>query len=101
MKKSIGFNEVAFGVNIILFNWFPTTVTAGIGYIGNDSKIFEDIEKEAYFYFRSGSFNHGAQIKLRGIHEFSESIHLFAELNIKSLGRRYDTVGVGFVYDFY
>ena len=96
-----GYNEVALGANIILFNWYPTTITAGIGYIGNDSSIFKSIEDNAYLSFRTGSFNHGAQIKLRGIQELTESLHLFGELNIKSLGRRYDTVVIGLSYDFY
>ena len=95
------YNELALGVNIILFNWYPTTITAGIGYIGNDSAIFESIEKDAYLSFRTGDFNHGAQIKFRMIHRIGSSLNIFAELNIKSLGRHYDTLGIGFNYDFF
>ncbi len=95
-----GFNEIAFGVNLILFNWHPTTITGGFGYIGNDSSIFEEIEDEATLAFRTGTFNHGAQIKIRALHQVSVPIHIFAELNIKSLGRRYDTFSIGISYDF-
>ncbi len=96
-----GFNELALGVNLILFNWYPTTITAGMGYIGNDSDFFEEIEDDAFLGIRSGNFNHGAQIKIRALHQVSIPIHIFAELNLKSLGRRYDTFLIGFSYDFY
>ncbi|KAA1245641.1 hypothetical protein [Aquimarina sp. RZ0] len=95
-----GYNELGLSVNLILFNWYPTTITAGIGYIGNDSSIFETIEEEAFLAFRTGNFNHGSQIKLRALHQVSIPVHIFAELNIKSLGRRYDTFLIGFSYDF-
>ncbi|GAA4277750.1 hypothetical protein GCM10022259_24740 [Aquimarina mytili] len=95
-----GYNELAIGVNLILFNWYPTTITAGMGYIGNDSSIFEDIEDEAFLGFRTGNFNHGAQIKIRALHQVSTPVHVFAELNVKSLGRPYDTFLIGFSYDF-
>ncbi len=95
-----GFNELALGVNLIMFNWYPTTITAGIGYMGNDSKEFEAIEDDAFLGFRTGNFNHGAQIKLRALHQVSIPVHIFAEINVKSLGRRYDTFLVGFSYDF-
>ncbi len=95
-----GYNELAVGVNLILFNWYPTTITAGMGYAGNDSSIFEDIEDEAFLGFRVGDFNHGAQIKIRALHQVSTPVHIFAEFNIKSLGRRYDTFLIGFSYDF-
>ncbi len=94
------YNELALGVNLILFNWYPTTITAGIGYMGNDSSFFEEIEDEAFLAFRTGNFNHGAQIKIRALHQISTPVHIFAELNLKSLGRRYDTFLVGFSYDF-
>lgn len=95
-----GYNELALGVNLILFNWYPTTITAGMGYIGNDSNSFEMIEDEAFLGFRTGGFNHGAQIKIRALHQVSAPVHIFAEFNLKSLGRRYDAVLIGFSYDF-
>ncbi|WP_299245697.1 hypothetical protein [uncultured Aquimarina sp.] len=95
-----GYNELALGVNLILFNWYPTTITAGFGYIGNDSSVFEEIEDDALIAFRTGDFNHGAQIKIRALHQISVPVHIFAEFNIKSLGRQYDTFLIGFSYDF-
>lgn len=95
-----GYNELALGVNLILFNWYPTTITAGLGYMGNDSAVFEDIEDDAFLGFRTGDFNHGVQIKIRALHQISIPVHIFAELNVKSLGRRYDTFLIGFSYDF-
>ena len=95
-----GFNELALGVNLTLFNWYPTTITAGMGYIGNDSSFFEEIEDDAFLGFRTGNFNHGAQIKIRALHQVSIPVHIFAEFNVKSLGRRYDTFLIGFSYDF-
>ncbi|GGX23074.1 hypothetical protein [Aquimarina muelleri] len=95
------YNEFAFGVNLILFNWYPTTITAGMGYTGNDSAFFEDIEDKAFLGFRTANFNHGAQIKIRVLYHISKPVHVFAELNVKSLGRRYDTFLIGFSYDFY
>ncbi len=95
-----GYNEIAVGVNLILFNWYPTTITAGFGYIANTSAAFEAIEEDAFIGFTGGGLNHGAQIKLRALHQVSIPIHIFAELNLKSLGTRYHTVAVGFSYDF-
>ncbi|WP_378177130.1 hypothetical protein [Aquimarina sp. SS2-1] len=95
-----GYNELALGVNLILFNWYPTTITAGFGYIGNDSSVFEEIEDDALIAFRTGNFNHGAQIKIRALHQIAIPVHIFAELNIKSLGNQYHTFLIGFSYDF-
>jgi len=95
-----GYNELAIGVNLILFNWYPTTITAGFGYVGNDSSVFEEIEDDAFIAFTSGNLNHGAQIKLRALYHLTIPVHIFAELNIKSLGRRYDTFLLGISYDF-
>ncbi|MBP2834190.1 hypothetical protein J8281_18475 [Aquimarina sp. U1-2] len=94
------FNEFALGVNLIMFNWYPTTITAGIGYLVNDYDEFEAIQDEAFLGFRSGDFNHGAQIKMRALYQITTPIHIFAELNVKSLGRRFDTFLVGFSYNF-
>jgi len=99
-ERHEGFNELALGVNLIMFNWFPTTITAGMGYVGNDSIEFEAIEKDAFLGFRTGAFNHGAQIKIRALHYIADPLHIYAEVNVKSLGRRYDTFVIGFNYDF-
>lgn len=94
------YNEVALGVNLIMFNWYPTTITAGFGYMLNDSSYFENIKEDAFLAFQQGNINHGAQIKLRALHQLSQPIHIFAEYNLKSLGRQYDSFLIGFSYDF-
>ncbi|WP_152537433.1 hypothetical protein [Aquimarina pacifica] len=96
-----GYNEFALGVNLILFNWYPTTITAGIGYVGNDANDFEFFEDDAFLSLQTGGMIHGAQIKIRALHQLSDPIHIFGELNVKSLGSRYHTFLIGFSYDFY
>ena len=100
-RTSESFNEVALGVNLIVFNWYPTTITAGMAYIGNDASFFESIKDDAYLYFSNGSFHHGAQIKIRALYQVSPPLHIFIEGNLKSLGRRFDTIQLGFNFDFY
>ena len=94
------YHEVALGANLIMFNWYPTTITAGMGYIVNTSKAFEEIEDEAFIGIRTGNLNHGAQIKLRALHNVSQYMHLFTDLNIKTLGSRYHTFTLGLNYEF-
>ena len=72
-----------------------------MGYVGNNASFFEDIEKDAYLSFSNGSFHHGAQIKLRALYQVSPPLHIFIEGNLKSLGRRFDTITIGFNFDFY
>ena len=100
-ESADGYNELALGVNLILFNWYPTTITAGFGYVVNDSSFYQEVKGDNSIGISSGDLHHGAQIKLRALHEVTSSIHIFGELNIKSLGRRYDTFLIGFSYDFY
>ena len=95
-----GYNEIGINTNLILFNWYPTTITAGMGYIGNDDSNFERREDDATLSFRTGDINHGVQIKLRALHHLTKAVHLFGEFNVKSLGRNYHTFLVGFSYDF-
>ncbi|MFC5046473.1 hypothetical protein ACFSTE_03360 [Aquimarina hainanensis] len=99
-EPSGGYHEFGIGVNLILFNWYPTTITGGIGYIGNNSSFFPSVEDDAFLAFRTGDINHGAQIKIRALYHLSTPIHVFAEFNLKSLGREYDTVLLGISYDF-
>ncbi|WP_378187055.1 hypothetical protein ACE939_01740 [Aquimarina sp. W85] len=98
--KQSGYSELAFGVNLILFNWYPTTITAGIGYVGNNESSLDERVDKAFLVLQSGNLNHGAQIKLRALYQFTVPVHIYAEFNIKSLGRRYDTFTIGFNYDF-
>ena len=67
---------------------------------GPDISNYIELDK-AFLGFRTGNFNHGAQIKIRVLYHLSKPVHIFAELNAKSLGRRYDTFLIGFSYDFY
>lgn len=99
--EDLSFDEIALGVNLILFNWYPTTITAGMGYVGNNSALIKDNnDDDAFLVLSSGNFNHGGQIKLRALHQLSIPLHIFAEINIKSLGSDYHTLLIGFSYDF-
>ena len=71
-----------------------------MGYIGNSDSSFENKEDDATLAFRTGNLNHGVQIKLRTLHHITKAVHLFGELNLKSLGSDYHTFLVGFSYDF-
>ena len=98
--ESNGYNEIALGTNLILFNWYPTTITAGMAYIGNDDPTFQSKENNATLSFQTGDLNHGVQIKLRALHHITKAIHLFGEFNIKSLGSDYHTFLIGASYNF-
>ena len=99
-EEDLSFDEIALGVNLILFNWYPTTITAGMGYVGNNSYLIEEDSDDAFLVLSTGDFNHGGQIKLRALHQVSIPVHIFAELNLKSLGNDYHTFLIGFSYDF-
>jgi len=98
--NSDNYGEFAAGVNLILFNFHPTTITAGMGYIVNSDSNFEEEEDDATLFFQSGNLNHGVQIKLRALHQISSHIHLFTEVNLKSLGNKYHNLTFGFNYEF-
>lgn len=100
-NENSDYNEIALGTNLILFNWYPTTITAGMGYIGNDDPTFQNKENNAVLSFQTGDFNHGVQIKVRALHHITRAIHLFGEFNIKSLGSDYHTFLIGASYDFH
>jgi|GEM_PF-4403708 len=86
--------------NTILFNFDPTYITVGLGYMVNTSTAFEAMQKEALLFFTTGAINHGLQMKLRALIRMSLPMHFFIELNVKSLGRYYDAVAIGLLYDF-
>lgn len=92
--------EFAAGVNLILFNFYPTTITAGVSYIVNNDNNFKEFEDEAFLVFPTANLNHGAQIKLRGLQRLSATTHLFAEVNLKSLGINYHSFSIGMNYNF-
>lgn len=99
-SEAEGYNEFAFGSNLILFNWYPTTITAGMGFFTNDDSLFESRKDAAVLFFQTGDLNHGVQIKVRALHHLTKEVHLFGELNLKSLGGDYHTFLVGFNYNF-
>ena len=99
-NENSGYNEVVLGTSLILFNWNPTTVTAGMGYVVNNDSDFKNKVDEANLVFQTESLNHGVQIKLRGLHKLSRSIHVFGEFNLKSLGADYHNFLIGLNYEF-
>ena len=97
---SSGFHEFSFSVNTILFNLEPVYITVGGGYMFNTSPAFDEKDTEAILFFKTGTINHGLELKLRALIRVKLPIHIFAEINIRSLGRLYDNIGVGVLYDF-
>jgi len=92
------YNELGASYNIRLFYWEALSITGGIGYVGNDYRVLSRAEDTSNLFFSTGSFNHGAQLKFRGLYQITMPIHIFAELNLKSFGRRYDTFSFGMTY---
>ena len=97
---SEGYSSIAFGVNLIMFNWYPTTITGGMSYVGNNSAPIDEVEKDAFLALGDENFIHGAQLKMRALHRLSAPVHIFAELNLQSLGTRYHNFLIGISYDF-
>ncbi len=95
-----GFHEFSYSVNTILFNFEPTYITIGGGYMFNTSSTFDEKDNDAILFFKTGDVNHGLELKLRALIRIDLPIHIFAEVNFRSLGRLYDTVGIGALYDF-
>ena len=94
------YHEFSFGIHTILFNFNPAYITVGAGYMFNTASDFDEKDKEAILFFKTGSLNHGLLLKLRTLVQVSLPFHIFIEFNAKSLGRQYDTVGFGLLYDF-
>lgn len=99
-EEAEGYNEFILGSNLILFNWNPTTITAGMGVFTNDDALFENRNNKAILSFQTGNLNHGVLIKIRALHHFTKAVHIFGEFNLKSLGSDYHTFLVGMSYDF-
>ncbi|WP_223148895.1 hypothetical protein [Aquimarina sp. RZ0] len=92
------YNELAFSYNIRLIHWETLSITGGIGYVGNDYRVLARAEDTSNLFFSTGDINHGAALKFRGIYNITTPIHIFAELNLKSFGKRYDTFAFGLTY---
>lgn len=91
-------NEISLSYNKQLFHWETLSLTAGVGYVGNDYEVLSRAEDTSGLFFSTRNFNHGAELKFRGLYDINTSIQLFVELNLKSFGRRYDTFAFGLTY---
>ena len=93
------YNELGFTYNLRLVDWETISVSGGIGYIGNNYEILNIAEDTSKLFFSTGSFNHGAELKFRGMYKrIAMPVAVFVELNLKSFGRRYDTFAFGLTY---
>ena len=91
--------ELVSSVNLILFNFHPTTITAGMGFLLNFDKNY--IENDSSFLvFENENAQFGALMKFRALHKVSRTVHIFAEMNLRSIGREYHNVSVGYNYNF-
>lgn len=97
-QNTAHFNEIALGVNYYLTGILGISVSAGLGYVGNNFDLNENDPDTSTLYFKSGNFNHGAQLKLLGNIPLGKRIKIYAEMNFKSFGRRYDTFAFGLLY---
>ncbi|GAA3522143.1 hypothetical protein GCM10022393_40850 [Aquimarina addita] len=92
------YNEFGITYNIRLIHWESLSITGGAGYIGNDYRVLSRAEDTSSLFFTTGNFNHAAFLKFRGLYQVTNPIHVFAEFNLKSFGKRYDTVILGLTY---
>ncbi|HET8809659.1 MAG TPA: outer membrane beta-barrel protein [Flavobacteriaceae bacterium] len=92
------FSEITLNVNYKLMEIVGISVFGGLGYTGNNFDMNQRDPDSSNIYFETGNFNHGAQIKFLGNLPLGKSVKLFAELNLKSFGRRYDTFVFGLLY---
>ncbi|GAA3629693.1 hypothetical protein [Flavivirga jejuensis] len=91
------YNEFGITYNVRLMYWDAFSITGGVGYIGNDYRILSRAEDTSSLFFSTGNFNHAAALKFRGLCHINP-IHVFVEFNLKSFGKRYDTVIFGLTY---
>jgi len=92
------YNEFGVSYNLRLIHWEGLSITGGVGYVGNDYEVLSRAEDTSNLFFSTGNFNHAAALKLRGLYNITTPIHVFVELNLKSFGKRYDTVIFGLTY---
>ncbi len=71
---------------------------AGVGYIINDYRLLKNARDTSNLFITSGRYNHGLQLKMRGAYQLFLPVDVFLELNLKSYGRRYDTIVFGVTY---
>lgn len=92
------FNEITLNANYKLMEIVGISIFGGLGYTGNNFDLNDRDPDTSTLYFESGNFNHGAQIKLLGNMPIGTHVKIFAEMNLKSFGRRYDTFVFGLLY---
>ncbi len=92
------YNEFAATYNLRLFYKEVITLTAGAGYVINDYEVLNIQEDTSKLFFETGRINHAALLKLSGFYHINTQIDVFAELNFKTFGKRYDTFIVGLKY---
>lgn len=91
--------ELVSSVNLILFNFYPTTITAGMGFLLNFDEDFVENES-SFLVFENENVQFGALMKFRALHKVSSPVHIFVEVNFRSLGKEYHTVNIGYNYNF-
>ena len=92
------FSEITLNANYKLMEIMGISVFGGIGYAANNFDMNDRDPDTSKLYFETGKYNHGAQIKFLGNLPLGKHIKVFAELNLKSFGRRYDTFAFGLLY---
>lgn len=92
------YNEFMATYNLRLFHWETLSITGGAGYVVNDYEVLNRAEDTSSLFFKTGNINHAGLLKLRGLYNITTPIHIFIEFNLKSFGKRYDTVVFGLTY---
>lgn len=86
------------GANYQLMKISTVKIYTGLGYTANNFPIDKQNPDTSNLFFTTGSLNHAAQLKFLGTLPLGERLHLFAEYNIRTFGKRYDTFTFGFIY---
>lgn len=92
------FGEVALTLNHKLLKINKINIYLGIGYVANNFNMNKMDPDTSGLFIKNGNFNHGAQLKFSGNLPIGKRLKLFADLNLKSFGRRYDTFSFGLLY---
>ena len=92
------YHAFGLGANYQIFQVSTANIYAGLGYVANNFPIDERNPDTTELFVSTGNINHAANLKLMGILPLGEHLHLFAEYNIRSFGKRYDTFTFGFIY---
>ena len=92
------YHEFGLGANYKIISFSNIDLYGGAGYLVNNFPIQNNNPDTSNLYFTTGSLNHSAQLKLAGTYPLGKKTLIYSELNIKSLGRRYDTFAFGLIY---